>query len=53
MGIRELNVGNWDAHNALNTFNHAVPAIKTSAGKRKGKPLFLSLFCFTFVFLRL
>ncbi|KAF6820220.1 acetyltransferase [Colletotrichum sojae] len=31
MGIRELNVGNWDAHNALNTFNHAVPAIKTSA----------------------
>ncbi|KAK2763488.1 GNAT family [Colletotrichum kahawae] len=31
MGIRELNVSNWHAHNGLNTFNHAVPAIKTSA----------------------
>lgn len=34
MGIRELNVSNWHSHNALtDTFNHAVPAIKTSAGK--------------------
>ncbi|KAK1506674.1 acetyltransferase [Colletotrichum tamarilloi] len=32
MGIRELNVSNWHSHNALtDTFNHAVPAIKTSA----------------------
>ncbi|KAF9881773.1 acetyltransferase [Colletotrichum karsti] len=31
MGIRELNVSNWHAHNGLNTFNHAVPAIKSSA----------------------
>ncbi|GKT59314.1 acetyltransferase [Colletotrichum tofieldiae] len=41
MGIRELNVSNWHSHNALtDTFNHAVPAIKTSAEsfQRFGKP---------------